>query len=301
MICTQWYNVTAISAAGSDAMRQVEEKDRIVVNATYELFVFLLVILSIANSALELLLHSAEARQVTLVVDIGISLFLMADAMVQLIRAPHKRSYLIDANGWMVLVGSLPVPGVRLLRLLRTILLTRQLRRSDYQMIGRVVVEKRAQSALAVVAFLAIFVLEFGGIMILGAESSSPAANIQTASDALWWGYVTVATVGYGDKYPVTNAGRAVGVLMMTIGVGLFGVITGFLADWFRRPRKAAIEVQQAGAGRDDMAATVRELKRLLEAQEQAYQSSAAEIRAKLAALEATSTRPAPIEPARKT
>jgi voltage-gated potassium channel Kch len=282
-------------------MRQVEEKDRIVVNATYELFVFLLVLLSIANSALVFLLNSAEARQVALFVDVGISLFLMADAIVQLIRAPRKRSYLVDSHGWMVLVGSLPVPGVRVLRLLRTILLARSLRRSDYERIGRVVVEKRAQSALAVVAFLAIFVLEVGGVMILGAESHSPAANIQTASDALWWGYVTVATVGYGDKYPVTNAGRAVGVLMMTIGVGLFGVITGFLADWFRRPRKAAIKAQQAGTRQDDMLATVQELQRLLEAQEQAYQSSAAEIRARLSALEVTSTRPAPVEPARKT
>ena len=123
-------------------MRQVEEKDRIVVNATYELFVFLLVLLSIANSALVFLLNSEEARHVALFVDVGISLFLMADAMVQLIRAPRKRSYLIDYRGWMVLVGSLPVPGVRVLRLLRTILLARQLRRSDYALMGRIVVEK---------------------------------------------------------------------------------------------------------------------------------------------------------------
>jgi voltage-gated potassium channel len=201
----------------------------------------------------------------------------------------------------MVLVGSLPVPGVRILRLLRTILLARQLRRSDYAMIGRVVVERRAQSALAVAAFLAISVLEVGGIVILGAESSSPAANIQTASDALWWGYVTVATVGYGDKYPVTNAGRVVGVLMMTIGVGLFGVITGFLADWFRRPRKEAIKPQQAGALQDDMLANVQELKRLIELQEQAYQSSAAELRARLAKLEGSLARSQVVEPSRKT
>ena len=282
-------------------MRQVEEKDRIVVNATYELFVFLLVLLSIASGVLAFLLNREEARRVAWLVDAGISLFLIADAIVRLMRAPRKRRYLIDYNGWMVLVGSLPVPGVRVLRLLQTILLARRLRRSDYAMMGRVVVERRAQSALAVAAFLAISVLEVGGIMILGAESHSPAANIQTASDALWWGYVTVATVGYGDKYPVTNAGRAVGVLMMTIGVGLFGVITGFLADWFRRPRKAASRAGQARAVQDDVSATVQELRRLLEAQELAYQSSAAEIRARLAELEGTVARPAVVEPFRKT
>jgi voltage-gated potassium channel len=276
-------------------MQQLDEKDRIVVNATYELFVVLLVLLSIANSALVFLLRSEEARRVAWFVEVGISLFLMVDAVVRLLQAPRKRRYLVDYHGWMVLVGSLPIPGVRALRLLQTILMTRKLRRSDYAMMGRVVVEKRAQSALAVAAFLAILVLEIGSIIVLRAESSSPAANIETASDALWWGYVTVATVGYGDRYPVTNAGRAVGVLMMTIGVGLFGVITGFLADWFRRPRKVAAVGSAPTAHPDDVSATVEEIRRLLEAQEQAYQHSTAEIRARLAALEATPTRSAPV------
>jgi Ion channel len=282
-------------------MRQVDEKDRIVINATYELFVFLLVVLSIFNSALELLLNGGEARRVVLIIDLGISLFLIADAMVRLMRAPRKRRFLIDYHGWMVLVGSLPLPGVRVLRLLQTALMTRKLRRSDYALMGRTVVEGRAQSALAVAAFLAVLVMEVGGIMILRAESNSPVANIKTASDALWWGYVTVATVGYGDKYPVTNAGRAVGALVMTIGVGLFGVITGFLADWFRRPRKAAPMVNQVRAHQDDVLATVQELKRLLEAQEQAYQTSVAEIRARLAQLERSPNRSLGVEPSHST
>jgi voltage-gated potassium channel Kch len=282
-------------------MSQVNEKSPVLVNTTYEIFVFLIVLLSIANSVLLLLLDSPEARRVVWIIELCISLFLIADAVQRLVRAPQKRRFLIDYRGWMILVGSLPVPGLRLLRLLQTILMARSLRRSDYAAMETVVMERRAASTLALVAFLAVLVLEIGGIMILRAETSSPAANIKTASDALWWGYVTVATVGYGDKYPVTNAGRLVGVLMMTIGVGLFGVITGFLADWFRRPRKAVIKVQQAGARQDSVLATVQELKRLLEVQEQAYQSSAAEIRARLSALEAASTRQAPVEPARKT
>ena len=282
-------------------MRQVDEEDRVVVNATYELFVFLLVVLSIFNSAFELLLNSGEARRVVLIIDIGISLFLMADATVRLIRAPRRRRFLIDYHGWMILVGSLPLPGVRVLRLLQTALVTRKLRRSDYARMGRIVVEKRAQSALAVAAFLAVLVMEVGGILILRAESNSPAANIKTASDALWWGYVTVATVGYGDKYPVTNAGRAVGALVMTIGVGLFGVITGFLADWFRRPRKAATMMGETTATQNDVPTTVRDLRQLLEAQEQAYQSSMAEIRTRLEALEGSAVQSSRVEPPRET
>jgi voltage-gated potassium channel len=44
---------------------------------------------------------------------------------------------------------------------------------------------------------------------------------------------VTITTVGYGDRYPVTNLGRLVGFALLSSGVGLFAVITGFLANSF--------------------------------------------------------------------
>ena len=47
---------------------------------------------------------------------------------------------------------------------------------------------------------------------------------------------MTITTAGYGDRYPVTNAGRAVAVLVMIAGVGLFGTLSGFLANSFLSP-----------------------------------------------------------------
>lgn len=58
-------------------------------------------------------------------------------------------------------------------------------------------------------------------------------ANITTFSDALWWAVSTVATVGYGDHYPVTPAGRAIGIMLMVAGVGIFGVTAAAAAAWF--------------------------------------------------------------------
>ena len=91
----------------------------------------------------------------------------------------------------------------------------------------------RAGSALYLTVFLVLMLLELGGIAIVYAEADAVGANITSAADAIWWGFVTITTVGYGDLYPVTTSGRIIGMLVMTAGVALFGVITGYLANAF--------------------------------------------------------------------
>ena len=102
---------------------------------------------------------------------------------------------------------------------------------------------------------------------MLAIELQAPTRNIKDASDALWYVYVTVTTVGYGDRYPVTNAGRVVGVLIMTVGVGLFGTLTGFLANAFVSPAKDSDEARRPHTGAQaDIKAELAEIRRLLEA-----------------------------------
>ena len=96
--------------------------------------------------------------------------------------------------------------------------------------------------------FVAILMWEFGSLAILAVEVRSPAGNIKTASDALWYSLVTMSTVGYGDQFPVTNLGRVIGSFIILVGVGLFGTITGFLANAFLAPRKPK-ELDAGGHG----------------------------------------------------
>jgi voltage-gated potassium channel len=79
--------------------------------------------------------------------------------------------------------------------------------------------------------------LALASISILHFEHDLPAANIHTPDDALWWSLSTITTVGYGDRYPVSAEGRAVGALLMIAGVGLFATLSGVIAAWFLSPR----------------------------------------------------------------
>jgi voltage-gated potassium channel len=66
---------------------------------------------------------------------------------------------------------------------------------------------------------------------VLQFESKSPDANITTGADALWYALVTITTVGYGDFYPVTTAGRITAMFIMFMGVGIIGALASLLAS----------------------------------------------------------------------
>lgn len=59
------------------------------------------------------------------------------------------------------------------------------------------------------------------------------AGSIDSFGDALWWAAATVTTVGYGDTFPVTPAGRGIAVFLMVAGIALFGVVTANVAAFF--------------------------------------------------------------------
>ena len=62
-------------------------------------------------------------------------------------------------------------------------------------------------------------------------ESRSPDANITTGGDALWWAVVTITTVGYGDRYPITMLGRTDRLHVMVAGIGIIGALASILAS----------------------------------------------------------------------
>ena len=101
----------------------------------------------------------------------------------------------------------------------------------------------KATGGLFLVLLIAIVVMEFGSLGVLWAERGAEGANITTAEEALWHMIVTMSTVGSGDIYPVTAVGRRLGTFIIVVGVGVFGTLTGFLANVFLAPSESADEL----------------------------------------------------------
>jgi voltage-gated potassium channel len=72
-----------------------------------------------------------------------------------------------------------------------------------------------------------------GAWLVLLFEENAKGSNIHNYPQALWWAIVTVTTVGYGDRFPMTEGGRVVAAVIMLVGIGLIGVLTATVASLF--------------------------------------------------------------------
>jgi voltage-gated potassium channel len=164
--------------------------------------------------------------------DLMICAVFFLDFCIRFYHAEDKMKFM--RWGWIDLVASIPMVDflrlgrvVRVIRILRIIKAFRSVKSfidSFYQ--------NKAEGTLNSAFIVAFMMIIFSSIIILQVEND-PESNITSAGDALWWAFVTITTVGYGDYYPVTLEGRLVAVLLMTTGVGLFGTFTAFVASWF--------------------------------------------------------------------
>ena len=202
-------------------------------SGVYNLFIVALTLFSLAMVASYYLLPLTQAtREALLWIDVPISLIFLADSFALLRRAPDKRAYL--KWGWLDFLGSIPlVLPLRSARLGRLVRAWRTLRLRRLSQVGEDLDQNRAESAALITVLLAIVVLTTATMAVLEFESEVPQANIHSAGEAFWWAIVTLATVGYGDYYPTTISGRIAAVALMTMGVGIFGVLASYLANLF--------------------------------------------------------------------
>lgn len=85
---------------------------------------------------------------------------------------------------------------------------------------------------IAFAAAYAVLFVYFIALATLDAERAAPNATIVDLGSAIWWACVTLATVGYGDTYPITVTGRICAVLLMAGGVAIIGTASAIVISY---------------------------------------------------------------------
>ena len=249
-------------------------------NLGYEVFIALLSIMSIIDMFLVWLPWMSEpSKQVVIIFQTFITIIFVADFIYRLSTTQSKSDYFIKQWGWADLLAC--IPALRILRFFRIFRVYRLMRTIGVRTIKEQLLYDRAGSILYLTIFMGLLIIQTASVLVLNVERANPDANIQTPSDAIWWSYVTITTVGYGDRFPTTNWGRIVGLLLMTSGVALFGVFTSFLANTFLSPREKPKDEEEAPPV-DSAAARMAALRELLDEQEK----TTAALRERLAEIE---------------
>ena len=192
-----------------------------------------------------LLWEMSETQEIVfLALDGIIWLVFAVDLAVKFTVAPRKLAFL--KSHWATVLIVL-LPFARPLRLLRLIMFTARAARGIHRLMN--------------MNFLLVYAV---GLIIISATVATSAeqgqGTIETFPDALWWSIVTATTVGYGDISPVTPLGRAVAVVLMLGGIGLFGALTANLASALMRSEDTVEK------GVNELLAEVRELRAQLDA-----------------------------------
>ncbi|MDA0119096.1 potassium channel family protein [Vibrio sp. T11.5] len=176
---------------------------------------------------------SAQTRQVFIGLDFIICSVFLLQLSIDLIRSTDRMQFM--KRHWIDFLASIPMVEplrfARLFHILRVILVIR----SSNFLIKQLLVNRR-ETTLASILLLMVVLLTLGSSMMLFVEGKSPDANIQTGGDAMWWALVTISTVGYGDHFPVTDAGKILASGLIICGVGIFGMISGLITSLLTSP-----------------------------------------------------------------
>jgi voltage-gated potassium channel len=222
----------------------------------YNIFILVLTVLSLIVMVLVVLPFDPATLQVLMFYDNLICVIFLIDFTINIIQSEPKREYFINRRGWLDLIGSIPSLGIlritalfRLARLSRLARIRRLMGGQQQKQLVDDVLKNRGQYALFITFLSALIVLTASSVIMVQVEARSTDANIKTGGEALWWAFVTITTVGYGDFYPVTTLGRTIAVVVMFAGVGIIGSLASILASLLVPPvpDESPAEVAETG------------------------------------------------------
>ena len=191
---------------------------------------------------LEIISHRLTSADKTFLLIVNLKVFLAyaVDYVVEFLVTPEKGRYVrSEWSSLLIVIAQLfaVLPAMSFLGFLRG---SRALRVvSSFTRIigismasrsqGREILKKRATSF----AFgLAGFTLITSAVGFTLAEDVGKDGRVHSFFDALWWSGATITTVGYGDIYPITAAGRIIAIFTMLVGISTLAVVTARIAQF---------------------------------------------------------------------
>jgi voltage-gated potassium channel len=185
-----------------------------------------------------------DASTIALAVRLALSAVYAVDMTIRVVLAERHWRYLRSNPLGVVVVAFPPVRVVFSLRLIRSVF-----RRGNLERF-----------------LLAAAVLVLNGALIVDlVERHAKGSNIHTLGQSVWWAITTVSTVGYGDYYPVTGAGKVTASLIMAIGILTLAVITAQVASTFfdQSTRGEAPSGPNPSAGQESLVELTERLDRI--------------------------------------
>jgi voltage-gated potassium channel len=219
-------------------------KDKKKVLVIYEIFMAVLALVIVAILFIEFTRPLTESQEILLAnIDLSILIIFAVDYFYRLAKAKEKwhfiKSNIFDLIAIMPFDKAFRIARLarltRLARLARTTRVARLLRLTKIirlfafaRRFGCTFSGVLKTNGLAYVVIVTFGIVLIGAFGIMAFED-----NMQTFGDALWWSLVTTTTVGYGDISPESSGGRVLAGLLMIVGIGFLGMVTGSVATYF--------------------------------------------------------------------
>ena len=133
---------------------------------------------------------------------------------------------------WLPIVFPSGIVAFRMLRVIRILRLFRINAYYDaFNVITDVIKQKKNQILSAV--FIILMMVMASSLIMYNLEHDAQPDSFNNAFSGIWWAVSTLLTVGYGDIYPITNAGKFVGIVLAFLGVGIVAIPTGIISAGF--------------------------------------------------------------------
>jgi voltage-gated potassium channel len=187
----------------------------------------------------------ADETPIISALEFALTVLFVSEFVTRLAASRDRGAYI--RGHWVDVLALIPTTrALRLLRLARLLRLVRAFAGIYRALASMTALAQHRGLGVLIGAWAAVMVI--CSLALYAAENGTNQA-IESPLDALWWGIVTMTTVGYGDVYPVTPEGRLAASVLMILGIGLFSAITAIVTSFLIRgpaeARTAAVRLRE--------------------------------------------------------